>query len=74
MNKEWLDILSEYFNSMDWRRVRLRINTCRKTMTIYPESKNVFKAFAVTPYDTVKVVLLGQDPYINEHEASGLSF
>lgn len=42
--------------------------------TIYPPGSLIFNAFDTTPFDQVKVVILGQDPYINQGEAMGLSF
>lgn len=42
--------------------------------TIYPPGSLIFNAFAKTPLDTLKVVILGQDPYHNPGEAMGLSF
>lgn len=41
---------------------------------IFPAGKNIFKAFEKTPFQNVKVVLLGQDPYHGEGQAHGLSF
>ncbi|MBQ3409563.1 MAG: uracil-DNA glycosylase [Clostridia bacterium] len=41
---------------------------------IYPEKKNIYAALEKTPYENVKVVILGQDPYHGEGEAHGLSF
>ncbi len=45
-----------------------------QTKTIYPQKENIYSAFEYTPYDNVKVVILGQDPYHGESEAHGLSF
>ncbi|MDR3168565.1 MAG: uracil-DNA glycosylase [Candidatus Peribacteria bacterium] len=42
--------------------------------TIFPEGKNIFNAFNSTPFDQVKVVILGQDPYHGTGEAHGLCF
>lgn len=42
--------------------------------TIFPKGKDIFSAFQLTPFDAVKVVILGQDPYHGEGEAHGLSF
>jgi len=42
--------------------------------TIYPIGSAIFNAFDQTPYDQVKVIILGQDPYHNAHQAMGLSF
>ncbi len=41
---------------------------------VYPAPKNIFKAFELTPFDDVKVVILGQDPYHGAKQAIGLSF
>lgn len=42
--------------------------------TIYPPGSLIFNAFALTPFDKVKVVILGQDPYHGPNQAHGLSF
>ncbi|MBS2126478.1 uracil-DNA glycosylase ['Fragaria x ananassa' phyllody phytoplasma] len=41
---------------------------------IYPDQKDIFAAFHLTPFEKVKVVLLGQDPYHGSNQAHGLSF
>jgi uracil-DNA glycosylase len=41
---------------------------------VYPQDEELFAAFRLTPYDEVKVVLLGQDPYPSPGDAMGLSF
>lgn len=45
-----------------------------KNKTIYPPRKQLFTCFEVCPYDNVKVVILGQDPYHGENQAHGLCF
>lgn len=45
-----------------------------KNKTIYPPRKQLFTCFEVCPYDHVKVVILGQDPYHGENQAHGLCF
>lgn len=45
-----------------------------KKMVIYPHSSHWFNAFKLTPFDKVKVVILGQDPYHGPGQAHGLSF
>jgi len=42
--------------------------------TVYPPAKFMFRAFELTPFDKVKVVILGQDPYHGENQANGLAF
>ena len=41
---------------------------------IYPQGREIFRAFSLTPFDLVKVVILGQDPYHGPGQAHGLSF
>ncbi|MFA6408007.1 MAG: uracil-DNA glycosylase [Candidatus Paceibacterota bacterium] len=41
---------------------------------VYPAPKNIFRAFDLCPFDKVKVVILGQDPYHGERQANGLAF
>jgi uracil-DNA glycosylase len=42
--------------------------------TVYPAPKNIFRAFTLCPFENVKVVLLGQDPYHGPRQANGLAF
>jgi len=41
---------------------------------VYPQPKNIFRAFELTPFDNVEVVILGQDPYHGPRQANGLCF
>ena len=50
-----------------------RIDNIRKEKTVYPPAEQVYTAFQL-PFDDVKVVILGQDPYFGEEQAHGLSF
>ena len=46
----------------------------RHTHTVFPPASEVFSALALTPYERVRVLLLGQDPYPNDNQAHGLAF
>lgn len=72
---DWSDVLSSekekpYFKAI-LHFLALEKENGKK---IYPESKNLFNAFKMTPYHKVKVVILGQDPYHGAGQAHGLSF
>lgn len=45
-----------------------------RTKTVYPDLEDTLRAFDLTPFDQVKVVILGQDPYHGEYQANGLAF
>lgn len=46
----------------------------RLTKQVFPSKNDLLKAFELTPFSSVKVVIIGQDPYHNENQANGLSF
>ena len=57
-----------------YRELDAFVDAERETGVVYPPEPDVFAAFARTPLDRVKVVLLGQDPYHGEGQAHGLAF
>lgn len=70
----WYNAMRTYLQSQEFAELGRWLMTERKQKVVYPEQKNVFKAFQLTPYEKVKVVFLGLDPYIRKHQAIGLSF
>lgn len=74
ITKEWDELLSDLFNSAEYIRLREFLKTEYSTRTIYPSMYDIFNSMKHTPFDSIKVVLLGQDPYHNEGQAMGLSF
>ena len=67
----WLDFINqeqqkEYFN---------KINEVLKNKdTYFPKYEDIYNAFTLTPYDKIKVVIIGQDPYHDDDQAHGLAF
>jgi uracil-DNA glycosylase len=70
----WHSVLAEEFDKPYFRQLEDFLAEERQTQTIYPPETDVFSAFELTPYDEVRVLLLGQDPYHNENQAHGLCF
>lgn len=71
----WKDVLKNEFSKPYFLQVVTHLKTERATgAVIYPPGKQIFNAFDVTPFDKVKVVILGQDPYHGAGQAHGLSF
>lgn len=71
----WKEVLKEEFNKPYFRQITDHIKTEKQQgKTIYPSGKNIFRAFDITPFDKVKVVILGQDPYHGPFQAHGLCF
>ena len=74
IENDWHAIIGSEFDKTYFRELIdfLEIEYC--TNTIYPEQNEIFNAFVYTPFDKVKVVMLGQDPYHGPGQAHGLSF
>ncbi|MEY4134007.1 MAG: hypothetical protein RL386_357 [Bacteroidota bacterium] len=71
----WKAILQEEFDQPYFRSLAAFLKTEKGAgKTIYPPGNLIFNAFEHTPYEQVKVVILGQDPYHNPGEAMGLCF
>ncbi len=70
----WKAILEKEFEQLYWVKLTDFVREEYKTKKIYPAGPNIFRAFDLCPFDTVKVVILGQDPYHGINQANGLSF
>jgi uracil-DNA glycosylase len=70
----WKAALREQFASPYWDELSAYVKGEYKTSTVYPPPKLIFNAFDLCPFETVKVVILGQDPYHGAHQAHGLCF
>lgn len=71
----WKDILAEEFKKDYFQGIRsFLIKEKKAGKTIYPPGNLIFNAFNSTPFDQVKVVIIGQDPYHGPRQAMGLCF
>ena len=71
----WKEVLSDEFKKPYFKQIAEHLKTEKKQgKTIYPPGSQIFHAFEATPFDEVKVVVLGQDPYHGPKQAHGLSF
>ena len=74
ITRNWYNLLEKEFNSEQYKNFSIWLNKEYNTSTIYPRPENVFNALNLVPYDKVKIVILGQDPYHGVNQAHGLSF
>lgn len=70
----WNPIISQECNQEYFRILREFVYSEYAHHTVYPKPKDIFQAFNLCPFDTVKVIIIGQDPYHNPRQAMGLSF
>ncbi len=70
----WKKHLHEELEKLYFIELSTFVREAYKTDTTYPPQKAVFRAFELCPFDKVKVIILGQDPYHGPGQANGLSF
>jgi len=74
MDATWKAILSAEFRKDYFKTLAAFVETERSQHTVYPPPGEVFRAFDLTPFDKVRVVIIGQDPYHGSGQAHGLAF
>ena len=74
MMTTWNEILAEEMQKDYYQELQAFVQKRREEVSVFPEEKNVFTALELTPFESVKVVILGQDPYHGFGQAHGLSF
>lgn len=74
IEESWKEQLKDEFEKDYFIKLTDFIRNEYRTKQIFPPAKLIFNAFEHTPFDQVKVVILGQDPYHNDGQAHGLSF
>ena len=75
LESSWLKILKDEFKKTYMKNLSVFLNNeKRNNKTIYPPGSKIFNALNLTPFTSVKVIILGQDPYHGQNQANGLSF
>jgi len=74
IENSWKQEFSDEFQSEYFIELKSFLLEEKKKFTIYPPGSEIFAAFNYTPFDKVKVVILGQDPYHGPGQANGLCF
>ncbi|BBM18903.1 uracil-DNA glycosylase [Enterococcus malodoratus] len=74
IHNDWQNVLADQFEAPYYLKLREFLKEEYSTQKIHPDMYHIFEALELTPYDKVKVVILGQDPYHGVNQAHGLSF
>lgn len=74
IEESWKKVLGSEFEKEYFKTLRDFIHSEYRNKIIYPPAKQIFNAFDSCPFESVKVVILGQDPYHEPSQAHGLSF
>ena len=70
----WHKLLKEELPDYYFSKINQFMDQVYSQVTVYPPREKVFNALLETPFEEVRVVILGQDPYHGPHQAQGLSF
>ncbi len=71
---DWRKVLKGVVESPEFEELERFLEKERREHTVYPSEEDLFSAFRMTPYEKVKVLVLGQDPYHGPGQAHGLAF
>lgn len=74
LEPSWKEALNEEFDKEYFKRLTEFVRGEYFSVKVFPPPKYIFHAFELTPFDKVKVVILGQDPYHGDGQAHGLCF
>lgn len=74
INNSWKTYLSEEFDKEYFKELVKFVKSEYSSNTVYPEGRYIFRALNETPFEDVKVLILGQDPYHTPGVANGLAF
>lgn len=74
IGNDWDEVLAPVFESNEYHALHEFLKKEYQTKRIFPDMYHIFTAFKLTPFAKTKVVILGQDPYHNPGQATGMSF
>lgn len=74
IEENWKEKLKASLECEDFIKLTEFVESEYKTKTVYPAKENIFRSLNTIPYDDVKVVILGQDPYHGAGQANGFAF
>ena len=74
IEKSWERVLKEIFKKQYFIDLVAFVKKEYSSKKVFPKGSDIFRAFDLCPFDNVKVVIIGQDPYHGEKQANGLAF
>jgi uracil-DNA glycosylase len=74
IEESWQNVLQDEFEKPYFKNLVAFVKDEYNSQKVYPPGNQIFNAFKMCPFDEVKVVILGQDPYHGPNQANGLAF
>ena len=73
IGNSWDDVLGEEFEKEYYQKLREFLKEEYSKYKVYPDAYDIFNALKFTPYDKVRVVIIGQDPYHEPNRLTGFA-
>lgn len=73
-DSSWRNVLANEFGAPYFKELEKKLSAAYDFQSVYPRKEDIFSALNLTPFESVKVVIIGQDPYHGKGQAHGLSF
>lgn len=74
LSEEWNTLLANEFSKPYYIELTANVNKAYQTQSVFPPAKLLFNALQLCPFNKIKVVIIGQDPYHGKNQANGLCF
>jgi uracil-DNA glycosylase len=74
LESSWRSVLAKLFEEPRFKKLSSKLDKAYKTKKVYPTREDIFKALELTPFDEIKVVIIGKIPFYRQNQADGLAF
>jgi uracil-DNA glycosylase len=74
LENSWRSVLSKIVEETRFKKLASKLDKAYKSKKVYPAREDIFKAFELTPFDEIKVVIIGKIPFYRQNQADGLAF
>jgi uracil-DNA glycosylase len=74
LENSWRSVLSKIVEETRFKKLASKLDKAYKSKKVYPAREDIFKAFELTPFDEIKVVIIGKIPFYRQNQSDGLAF
>jgi uracil-DNA glycosylase len=74
LDSSWRSVLSKIVEEPRFKKIAAKLDKAYKSKKVYPAREDIFKAFELTSFDEIKVVIIGKIPFYRQNQADGLAF
>ena len=74
LESSWRTVLAKLVEETRFKKLASKIDKAYKSKKVYPAREDIFKAFELTPFDEIKVIIIGKIPFYRQNQADGLAF